>query len=375
MAACTLANLHLNVVLDEKTNQFASSSSSSASSSTTTTTTTTTNYNMPTTDELRTCLLGTESIPPSSPAAKYTRAIYYLRSLGTEESVDILCSALRLKSHSPLIRHEIGYVLGQMQTGRACVALEEVLLDKRDDIMVRHECAEALGAIGEERSLPLLQRMSQGKQGDDIDGIDANPDDGMPEELRETCEIAFDFCKWKSEGENGQRPEVACACMLSPYNSYDPAPPSPETDQYTTAILGDRLLDASLPLFSRYQAMFALRNRGGEECVVQLGRALVKDNSSALLRHEVAYVLGQMAHSAAITPLAESLRRSQEHSMVRHESAEALGAIEGDECETERCKELLREFANPMHEKDDVVRESCEVALDTMDYWNSFVEA
>jgi deoxyhypusine monooxygenase len=255
-----------------------------------------------------------------------------------------------------------------MQDGRACVALEEVLRDKSDDVMVRHECAEALGAIGEERSLPLLQRMSERKF------EDGSQDDGMPEELRETCEIAYDFCKWKSDGENGQRPEVACACMLSPYNSYDPAPPSPETDQYTTTVLGDRLLDVNLPLFSRYQAMFALRNRGGEECVIQLGRALVKDESSALLRHEVAYVLGQMAHPAAIMPLAESLRRSEEHSMVRHESAEALGAIEGDESETKQCKELLREFANPLHEKDEVVRESCEVALDTMDYWNNFVE-
>jgi hypothetical protein len=49
--------------------------------------------------------------------------------------------------------------------------------------------------------------------------------------------------------------------------------------------------------------------------------------------------------------------------MVRHESAEALGAIEerwGD------CEAILRQFLN---DEDDVVRESCMVALDSADYY------
>ena len=49
--------------------------------------------------------------------------------------------------------------------------------------------------------------------------------------------------------------------------------------------------------------------------------------------------------------------------MVRHESAEALGAIEerwGD------CEAILEQFLN---DEDDVVRESCMVALDAADYW------
>ena len=51
--------------------------------------------------------------------------------------------------------------------------------------------------------------------------------------------------------------------------------------------------------------------------------------------------------------------------MVRHEAAEALGAIVGEE---EKCKILLEEFLN---DADDVVRESCEVALDCQDYWSN----
>jgi deoxyhypusine monooxygenase len=356
---------------------------------------------LPAIEQLETCLIGTSSASPSSPAAKYMRAVYYLRTLGTEHAVRILCQAIVMKSHSPLIRHEIGYVLGQMQEESACATLEAVLSDSTDNVMVRHECAEALGAIGHQGSLPLLERMALKRSSEkDSNQDDTKQNDGLidvptkednpnlsstatqlpnvatkeiiVEELRETCEIARDFCRWKSKGAQGERPQVACACMLSPYNSYDPAPPSPETDNLSTAELGNVLLSCTVPLFERYRAMFALRNRGGEECVIQLGRALVEDTSSALLRHEVAYVLGQMAHPAAIHALAESLRRSAEHSMVRHESAEALGAIEGDEEEMKTCLSLLKEFSSPDVEADSVVRESCEVALDTLDYWSNF---
>jgi deoxyhypusine monooxygenase len=367
----SLANLHLNVsneqiYTDDTSSQF---------------------QQVPSIESLEMCLLGTENSQPSYPAAKYMRAVYYLRTLGGERAVNILCQALVMKSHSPLIRHEIGYVLGQMQEVSACKTLEEVLSDASDNVMVRHECAEALGAIGNQGSLPLLESMAvnctevvnseenDSKHNDNIcskDKLNKKRDEIVVEELRETCEIARDFCKWKAKGEEGDRPQVACACMLSPYNSYDPAPPSPETDNLSTSELGDILLNKSLPLFQRYRAMFALRNRGGEECVVQLGRSLVEDDSSALLRHEVAYVLGQMAHPAAISALAESLRRSKEHSMVRHESAEALGAIEGNEDEMETCLKLLKEFSLPENETDSVVRESCEVALDTFNYWSNF---
>jgi deoxyhypusine monooxygenase len=123
--------------------------------------------------------------------------------------------------------------------------------------------------------------------------------------------------------------------------------------------------------------------------VVELGRALVEDDSSALLRHEVAYVLGQLQHPAAVPALAASLARVAEHRMVRHESAEALGAIEfddnilldsdpdgnsnGDGGGGGAARDaLLQQFADPALEADRAVRESCEVALDAADYWHMF---
>ena len=110
--------------------------------------------------------------------------------------------------------------------------------------MVRHECAEALGAIGSARSLPLLERMSL---------PDAEP--GHPVEIEQTCRVATDFCRWKaSEGASrGEAaPGVTCACMLSPYASHDPAPPDPATEGMTTAEVGAVLRDESRPLFERY---------------------------------------------------------------------------------------------------------------------------
>lgn len=61
--------------------------------------------------------------------------------------------------------------------------LREVLEDKDEDSMCRHEAAEAIGALGDEGSLELLRKMR---------------DDG--EEVvvvRETCEIAVARIEWE----------------------------------------------------------------------------------------------------------------------------------------------------------------------------------
>ena len=50
--------------------------------------------------------------------------------------------------------------------------------------------------------------------------------------------------------------------------------------------------------------------------------------------------------------------------MVRHEAAEALGAIGGEKVES-----ILQLY---LTDDERVVTESCEVALDAMDYWTSF---
>lgn len=85
--------------------------------------------------------------------------------------------------------------------------------------------------------------------------------------------------------------------------------------------------------------------------------------SSALFRHEIAYVLGQMQHPAAVASLCATLECSTENPMVRHEAAEALGSIGQQEC--------LSVLQRYRQDGERVVKESCEVALDMLEYENS----
>lgn len=292
---------------------------------------------------------------PSHPIGMRMRAAYFLRQLHTNEPdqqaaiVDVLAKGLENTGHGSLMRHEFAYVMGQLRDERCCDCLEAILESPSDCVMVRHECAEALGAISASRSRTVLERVRAATT-------------SVPE-LSDTCQLALDVMDWRQAGEDPADLPAACACMLNPYSSVDPAPPDPRHEHLTDVALGDILADADRPMFERYRAMFSLRNRGGAAAVEQLCRSLVEDTSSPLLRHEVAYVLGQLQHPTSVEALEKSLRRADEHKMVRHEAAEALGAIDGRWSDVER---ILTEFTK---DADDVVRESCLVGLDAADYW------
>ena len=81
------------------------------------------------------------------------RALFSLRDAGGAPAVSALCAALR-GSTSALLKHEVAYVLGQMQDPASLGALRECLLDAGEHPMVRHEAAEALGALGAEAAAP-----------------------------------------------------------------------------------------------------------------------------------------------------------------------------------------------------------------------------
>lgn len=268
------------------------------------------------------------------------------------ENVVIRTLELALKDtrHGSLLRHEIAYVIGQIQDTRGCTVLEEILSNASDCDIVRHECGEALGAIGTLRSIPVLEHALQ---------MDPKK---PPEIIGHTCQIALANIQWKMEMTKRGNDTIVDLCARSPYASIDPAPPHPDPKIYTYE-LSAILRNASLPLFERYRAMFSLRNDGGSYAVRELGRTLVEDKSSVLLRHEVAYVLGQIQDPESFDSLVESLRCTNEHAMVRHESAEALGALVQ---RWDESKKVLTEF---LTDKDSVVRESCAVALDTAEYW------
>jgi len=171
-------------------------------------------------------------------------------------------------------------------------------------------------------------------------------------EVSETCKIAAKRLRWLADNSSGN---VPCE-----YDTIDPAPPLDSSTSLEEAV--SQLLNVDIPLFVRYQAMFFLRNMGGEDAVLGLAKGL-KD-SSALFRHEIAYVLGQMAHEASVPGLQSCLEDLDEHGMVRHEAAEALGAVGNS-----KCVEILRRFSD---DPEPLVSESCVTALDSVDYWEDF---
>lgn len=135
--------------------------------------------------------------------------------------------------------------------------------------MVRHEAAEAIGAISDLASVPFLKEY-------------AVKDESIA--VRETCEIALA----KVEYDHGLRQRESSA--LSMYDSVDPAPALAMHETNAEAHLKGQsvedlqkmLMDPSLPLFQRYRAMFTLRNIGDDPAVLALATGF-KD-TSALFR-------------------------------------------------------------------------------------------
>lgn len=137
-----------------------------------------------------------------------------------------------------------------------------------------------MGAISSTDSLPVLRRHL------------TDPERAV----RETCEIALAKIEW-DQTEEGRRAAAAAAeehasvsrfaaswlAIVTPhvssraYTSIDPAPPTSSLLRIPAAptkiadvsvpALREQLLDTTLPLFTRYRAMFSLRNIGTPDAV------------------------------------------------------------------------------------------------------------
>lgn len=265
---------------------------------------------------------------------KRFRSAFTLRAIGSNKAVEALADALH-DEPSALLKHEVAYCIGQTQSPHAVPFLCKVLEDKTEHPMVRHEAAEGLGAIGGSGASEVLKQFIK-------DPI---------REIAETCEIALDRVQWVTNNKDIKNVKFECV---------DPAPAFPD-NQFTLAELQSIMLDTSKPLFERYRAIFSLRNIGSSEAIQALSLGL-KDES-ALFRHEIAYVFGQLQNEQTIEVLSQVLATTDENPMVRHEAAETLGSIA-----TPPVLPILKQFAN---DTERVVRESCIVALDILDYFNS----
>jgi len=314
------------------------------------------------------------------------RALFTLKGLAAlsedkcERVIEIIAKGFA--DDSALLKHEMAYVLGQLKDTRALSHLEDVLNDTHQHCMVRHEAAEAMGAISSPAALPILRKY-----------VSEDPDVA----IRETCHLAIHKIELdNSEAGRAERALQAqrdkehgdaIAAAARAAAPIDPAPAIVHmpNDEKTSSVYTLEnvphfrrvLLDSSLSLFERYRAMFALRNtvqQGGEEAQVPAVKALVDglSDKSALFRHEICFVFGELCHPACIPAMSRVLKDSGEHEMVRHEAAEALGAVleeGGQDTEAMEVMDVLREYAND-ETAPRVVRESCVVALDEIAYNN-----
>ncbi|RNA23417.1 Deoxyhypusine hydroxylase [Brachionus plicatilis] len=282
--------------------------------------------------------LGDLLVDQSVPMKARYRALFTLKNLGGKEA--ILNITKGFTDPSALLKHECAYCLGQMQDSSAIDPLIEVLGNKSEDPMVRHEAGEALGAIGlntEKVTKALTEFASDSHQ-----------------EVAETCQLALARLEWLEK----KKQNLVENLSDNPYFSVDPAPPDANRD---IPFLRQKLLNEEENMFERYRAMFQLRNDGSDQAILALCDGL--KCKSALFRHEIAYVLGQIQSPLSIEALRVNLEDNNENHMVRHECAEALGALATDECVN-----ILNRYLN---DKEQVVKESCEVALDITDYEKS----
>ncbi|NXE30509.1 DOHH hydroxylase, partial [Ardeotis kori] len=111
------------------------------------------------------------------------RAMFALRNLGSRAAVLALADGLR--SGGALFRHEIGYVLGQMQDEACVPQLTAVLRSRSESPMVRHECAEALGSIARPSCLETLRAFARDEE----------------RVVRESCEVALDMYEYENSAQ------------------------------------------------------------------------------------------------------------------------------------------------------------------------------
>jgi deoxyhypusine monooxygenase len=111
-------------------------------------------------------------------------ALFALRNDGGNEAVAAIIDSLGSKS--ALLKHEVAYVLGQLQNKAASAALSNILRDVNEHPMVRHEAAEALGSIADNQSVALLEEFT-----------------ADPEPLvSQSCQVALSMLEFERSGKS-----------------------------------------------------------------------------------------------------------------------------------------------------------------------------
>jgi deoxyhypusine monooxygenase len=98
----------------------------------------------------------------------------------------VLALAKGFTDASALFRHEIAFVFGQLSHPASIPSLTEALANTKEESMVRHEAAEALGSLGDEEGVEATLRKFLND----------------PEQVvRESVIVALDMAEFEKTGE------------------------------------------------------------------------------------------------------------------------------------------------------------------------------
>lgn len=137
-------------------------------------------------DKLEATLLDTKQ-----PLFVRYRAMFGLRDLASPPDLPTAVPAIQalakgLTDPSALFRHEIAFVFGQLSHPASIPALVSCLSNLKEQSMVRHEAAEALGSLGEEEGVEEVLK----KFLNDAEQV-----------VRESVVVALDMAEFERGGE------------------------------------------------------------------------------------------------------------------------------------------------------------------------------
>ena len=119
------------------------------------------------------------------------RAMFALRDLASPPDLPTAVPAVQalaegFKDGSALFRHEIAFVFGQLSHPASIPSLTRVLGDLKEESMVRHEAAEALGSLGDEEG--VMETLESFRNDDE-------------QVVKDSIVVALDMAEFERSGE------------------------------------------------------------------------------------------------------------------------------------------------------------------------------
>lgn len=130
-------------------------------------------------------------LDPRLPLFERYRAMFALRDLSSPPDLPtavpaILALASGFKDSSALFRHEVAFVFGQLSHPASIPSLVATLSNSKEESMVRHEAAEALGSLGDEEGVEDILR-----------GFLDDPE----QVVKDSVVVALDMAEFEKNGE------------------------------------------------------------------------------------------------------------------------------------------------------------------------------